>query len=93
MNSKIASSSRKKGMVFNLDLKELGPRVGLGILKKVKIRYSYGQNKETLLECECLVDSTSLICSNGRSASVLEDRRQTARLNLVVFLLPVRQSQ
>ena len=58
--------------------------MGLGIFTKVKIRYSYGRNKETLLECECLVDSTSLIGCNGRSVSVLEDRCQTPRLNLVV---------
>ena len=33
----------------NLDLEELGPRVGLGIFRKVKIRYSYCRNKETSL--------------------------------------------
>ena len=43
---------------------------GFGDFKKVKIRYSYCRNKVTLLECERLVDSTSLIGSNGRSASV-----------------------
>ena len=57
VNSKIASS-RKRGKVLvepseslancNLDLEELGPRVGLRTLKKVKIRYSYCRNKETL---------------------------------------------
>ena len=57
---------------------------GFGDLKKVKIRYFYCRNEETLLECERLVDSTILIGCNGRSASVLEDRRQTTRLNLVV---------
>jgi hypothetical protein len=53
-----------------------------GIERRFFKRLRYGtltvETKKALLGCECLVDSTSLIGSNGRSASVLEDRRQTA---------------
>ena len=72
VNSKIASS-RKRGMVLvepSESLAKVQPRPrgtrskgGFGDLKKVKIRYFYCRNEETLLECERLVDSTSLIGS------------------------------
>ena len=54
------------------------------LLKRLRYDTLTVERKRRCFDCEWPVDSTSLIDSYGRSASMLEDRRQTARLNLVV---------